>query len=103
MCPGWTAYTLQMNTTQMQYYTKRNECESEIICCPNKKSSTFCHCHTLHFHSFLTYSQNFWLRMIVYYTSLYVYEKSVYTEMLEEEFRTQIKHKCFLTESYCVS
>lgn len=64
---------LPIHCTQMQYYTKRNECESEIICCPNKKSSTFCHCHTLHF--FLTYSRNFWFSLLVYYTSLYVYEK----------------------------
>lgn len=46
-------WILQVNFNLKQYCTKHNECESEPICSQNERSSTFSHCHTLNFHSFL--------------------------------------------------
>lgn len=52
-------WILQVNSNLKQYCTKHNECESEPICSQNERSSTFSHCHTLNFHSFLKSQSHF--------------------------------------------
>ncbi len=52
-------WILQVNFNLKQYCTKHNECESEPICSQNERSSTFSHCHTLNFHSFLKSQSHF--------------------------------------------
>lgn len=55
-CIWWLehAWILQVNSSLMQYCTKRNECESETFALRTKEVALFPHCHTFHFLSFLS-------------------------------------------------